>query len=161
MRRPTLSVLLAMSLFLGTFAVPARAADEWIVRESGRSVPETVERLTAAIERSGGQVAAVIDHAAAAERAGLELAPTTLVIFGNARIGTPAMEATPRLALDLPLRVLVWDDGGVTRIGYPSAATLARRYDLPLDDANLRRMEEALGSLASAALARGTEAGAR
>lgn len=161
MRRPTLSALLAMSLLYGGLLVPARAADEWVVRESVRSVAETVERLTAAIERSGGQVAAVVDHAAAAERAGLELAPTTLVIFGNARVGTPAMKLTPRLALDLPLRVLVWEEGGVTRLGYPNTATLARRYDLPLDDANLRRMEDALGSLASAALARGTEAGAR
>ena len=156
MRRSTLPLLLAMSFLFDGMLMPARAADDWMVRESARSVTETVERLTAAIERSGGQVAAVVDHAAGADRAGLALEPTTVVIFGNPRIGTPAIKATRRLALDLPLRVLIWEEEGVTQIGYPSTATLARRYDLPLNDANLRRMEEALGSLTAAALARGT-----
>jgi uncharacterized protein (DUF302 family) len=73
---------------------------------------------------------AVIDHGGEAEAAGLELRDTKVVIFGSPLAGTPVMQAEPLAALDLPLKVLVWDDGGETKVTYAPPAELAARYGL-------------------------------
>jgi uncharacterized protein (DUF302 family) len=75
-------------------------------------------------------VFAVIDQSAEARQAGLSLRDTTLVIFGNPSAGTPVMDAAPLAALDLPLKVLIWDDTGQTKVSYWSPAVLAARYRL-------------------------------
>lgn len=99
---------------------------------SQRSVPETVAALTSAIEKAGAKVFSVIDQAAEAEAAGLELRPTTLIIFGNPRAGTPVMDAAPLSALDLPLKLLVWQAaGGQTWIACQSGEWLMDRYGIP------------------------------
>jgi uncharacterized protein (DUF302 family) len=72
----------------------------------------------------------VIDHSGEARAAGLELRDTKVVIFGNPAAGTPVMAAAPLAALDLPLKVLVWDDGGQTRLSYTGPDELAARYGL-------------------------------
>jgi uncharacterized protein (DUF302 family) len=80
-------------------------------RRSTRNVPETIAAIRAAAQSKGAIVATVIDHSAGAHAAGLKMPPTRVVIFGNPKIGTPVMLEHPELALDLPLRVLVRDDG--------------------------------------------------
>jgi len=75
----------------------------------------------------------VIDQAAAAREAGQELRDTTLVIFGSPAAGTPVMAAAPLAALDLPLKVLIWDDAGQTKVTYYSPDELAARYQLGAD----------------------------
>ncbi|HEY6279345.1 MAG TPA: DUF302 domain-containing protein [Streptosporangiaceae bacterium] len=97
---------------------------------SPRPVPETVERLTGMIAAHGMTLFAVIDQRAAAATAGLDLRATTLVMFGSPAAGTPVMAAAPLAALDLPLKVLVWDDGGQTQVSYVDPATLADRHYL-------------------------------
>jgi uncharacterized protein (DUF302 family) len=89
------------------------------------TVNAAVTRFTEILEARRVTVFAVIDQAAAAHRAGLELRPTTLVVFGNPAAGTPVMDATPLAALDLPLKVLIWDDGGLTRVTYRDPVALA------------------------------------
>jgi uncharacterized protein (DUF302 family) len=101
-----------------------------VTKESPWSVDETVARLTRLIESEGLKVFGVIDHGGAAREHGLELRDTKVVIFGNPVAGTPLMEAAPLAALDLPLKVLVWDDGGQTRLDYLSPQALAARYGL-------------------------------
>ena len=91
---------------------------------------DTVSRLTEMAEARGLGVFAVIDHSGEAERAGLELRDTKLVIFGNPQAGTPVMAASPLAALDLPLRALVWADGTQTKLSYLAPAALAARYGL-------------------------------
>jgi len=98
---------------------------------SPRSVADTVARLTDLIAGKGMRLFTVIDQAAEARQAGLELRETTLVIFGSPAAGTPVMAAAPLSALDLPLKVVVWDDAGQTKITYDSPAWLAARYALP------------------------------
>jgi uncharacterized protein (DUF302 family) len=78
----------------------------------------------------GLKLFAVIDHSGEAARAGLELRETKLVIFGSPEAGTPVMAAQPLAALDLPLRALVWDDGGQTQVSYTSPSALAARHGL-------------------------------
>ncbi|MFJ1252457.1 DUF302 domain-containing protein [Cupriavidus sp. CuC1] len=96
----------------------------------------TVERLLAAFKEKGMTIFARIDHAEAARNAGLAMPPTQVLIFGNPRGGTPLMLAAPSVALDLPLRVLVRDDGqGSTWVSFHNAAELERAHPLPAGSA--------------------------
>jgi uncharacterized protein (DUF302 family) len=101
-----------------------------VTKVSPRPVAATVDRLTALIGSKGMKVFAVIDQRAEAEQAGLELRDTVLVIFGSPAAGTPVMDAAPLAALDLPLKVLIWDDGGQPKVTYTAPQTLAARYGL-------------------------------
>jgi len=100
---------------------------------SPRSVTETVSRLTGILDAKGLKVFAVIDQAAEARQVGLQLRETTLVLFGNPAAGTPVMVTAPLSALDLPLKVLIWDDAGQTKVTYYGPAALAARYGLNAD----------------------------
>jgi uncharacterized protein (DUF302 family) len=114
------------------------------------SVKETVERLEALLQEKGVKLFAVVDHSGEAEACGLELRDTKLVIFGSPIAGTPVMEAAPLAALDLPLKILVWDDQGVTTVSYVTPAGVASRYGLPQELANrLTAVEVLAGALAS------------
>ena len=105
--------------------------DDLIVTRSAFAVDETVDRLAAALTSAGNTVFARIDHAANAAAAGLEMRPTQVLIFGNGKAGTPLMLSSPTLALDLPLKFLVWeDDAGATQLAYTPLAVLARRHGL-------------------------------
>lgn len=95
------------------------------------AVNAAVARFTEILEARRVTVFAVIDQAAAAHRAGLELRPTTLVVFGNPAAGTPVMDAVPLTALDLPLKVLIWDDAGQTRVSYRDPVALAVALGAP------------------------------
>jgi uncharacterized protein (DUF302 family) len=99
-------------------------------KTSPRSVAETVSRLTGILAAKGMKVFAVIDQSAEASQVGQQLRETTLVIFGSPAAGTPVMAAAPLAALDLPLKVLIWDDGGQTNVTYYSPAAIAERYGL-------------------------------
>lgn len=100
-------------------------------RNSHWPVAITVERLLDAIGERGMTVFATIDQRAAAEAAGLQLRDTVLVIFGSPVAGTPVMDAVPLAALDLPLKLLIWDDAGQSRVSYLRPDALAARYGLP------------------------------
>jgi uncharacterized protein (DUF302 family) len=118
---------------------------------SAHSVPDTVARFTAILDGKGVKTFAVIDQRAEAEKAGLELRETVLVIFGSPRAGTPVMAAVPLSALDLPLKVLIWDDEGQTKVSYTPPAELARRYELSDDlAANLAAIDALTTALVSA-----------
>jgi uncharacterized protein (DUF302 family) len=102
-----------------------------VTKSSPRSVEETVARLEALAEAKGLKVFAVLDHSGEAAANGLELRDTKVVVFWSPAAGTPVMQAVPAVALDLPLKILVWDDAGETKVGYTAPAELAARYDLP------------------------------
>ena len=101
-----------------------------VTKLSPRSVAETTTRLTGILGARGVKLFTVIDQAAEAHQVGLQLRDTTLVIFGNPQAGTPVMAASPMSALDLPLKVVIWDDGGQTKVCYYSPAELAARHGL-------------------------------
>ena len=98
------------------------------------SLEETVERLQAAFREKGMQVFAVIDHSGEAEKVGLKMLPTKVVIFGSPKGGTPLMVAAPSLAIDLPLKALVAEgaDGQVT-VTYNAPEYLQRRHGVPAE----------------------------
>ena len=102
-------------------------------KPSPRSVAETVSRLVEMVGARGMKVFAVIDQAAEARSVGQSLRETILVVFGSPAAGTPVMVASPLSALDLPLKVLVWDDAGQTTVTYYSPGSLAERHHLSAD----------------------------
>jgi uncharacterized protein (DUF302 family) len=106
-----------------------------VTKLSPRSVADTVSRLIDMIAARGMKLFAVIDQSAEARQAGLELRDTTLVIFGSPAAGTPVMVASPLAALDLPLKVVVWDDAGQTKVSYDAPAALAARHRLSAEQA--------------------------
>ena len=90
---------------------------------------ETMDRLAAAVAGHGMTIVARIDHAAAAAKVGMELRPTEVLIFGNARAGTPLMQSAPTIGIDLPLKALVWqDEKGKTWLAYNDPKWLAKRH---------------------------------
>jgi uncharacterized protein (DUF302 family) len=102
--------------------------DSLIVKISPWSVTDTLTRLLGILDARGLKTFAVIDHSGGARDVGLALPDTKVVMFGNAQAGTPVMEAAPLAALDLPLKILLWDDGERTQVCYTNPAALARRY---------------------------------
>lgn len=110
--------------------VGERASEGYVTKASLQSVDDAVSRLTEMITAKGMRVFAVIDQAAEARRIGLELRDTVLVLFGSPAAGTPVMASSPLVALDLPLKVVVWADGDSTKISYLAPAALAARHQL-------------------------------
>jgi uncharacterized protein (DUF302 family) len=101
-----------------------------ISKSSPESVASTVDRFLELVEARGMTLFTVIDHSGEAARNGLDLRDTKLVIFGSPTAGTPVMQAAPLSALDLPLKVLIWDDDGQTKISYVDPDSLAKRHHL-------------------------------
>ncbi|WP_152428379.1 DUF302 domain-containing protein [Methyloferula stellata] len=105
------------------------AADGLTTVASSFAPKETMDRLEAEIAAKGLTLFARIDHSAGAAEVGLTLRPTVLFIFGNAKGGTPLMQAAQTAGIDLPLKVLVWqDDKGVTQVSYNDPAWIAKRH---------------------------------
>ncbi len=104
-----------------------------VTKASPRSFADTVARLKELLAEKNVKLFSVIDQRAEARGADLDLRDTTLVIFGNPAAGTPVMDAAPLSALDLPLKVLIWDDAGQTKVSYYAPATLAARHHLSAD----------------------------
>jgi uncharacterized protein (DUF302 family) len=115
--------------------------------ESRFGPKETMDRLETEIRAKGMTVFARIDHAAGAAEVGLELAPTELIIFGNARGGTPLMQAVQTVGIDLPLKVLVWQDAtNKTWLSYNEPGWIAQRHNI----ANAERVVNSMGTALSA-----------
>src|SRR6202789_1774009 len=101
---------------------------------SKNSVDATVDKLKGTLQAKGITLFAFVDHSGEAEKAGLQMRPTKLLIFGNPKGGTPVMIASPSIAIDLPLKVLVWEDAaGKTWLSYNSPDYLKKRHGVPDD----------------------------
>jgi uncharacterized protein (DUF302 family) len=96
------------------------------------SVPETVKRLESTLQSKNLTIFARVDHSGEAQKVGLSMRPTQLIIFGSPKAGTPLMIASPTLAIDLPLKALAWEDGeGKVWLSYNSSDYLKRRHEIP------------------------------
>jgi uncharacterized protein (DUF302 family) len=114
------------------------------------SVPETLERIEAILKEKGITVFALVDHSGEAEKSGLKMRPTQLLIFGSPKGGTPLMVAAPRLAIDLPLKALAWqDEQGQVWLSYNSAEYLQQRHGFPTE---LMRNIAGIGALIQTAV---------
>jgi uncharacterized protein (DUF302 family) len=114
---------------MGTNSIPG-----FVSKASQHSVPETIQRLSALLKSKGVAIFALVDHSGEAEKAGLKMRPTQLLVFGNPKGGTPLMVAAPSAAIDLPLKALVWEDAdGKVWLSYNSPDYLQQRHGFPVD----------------------------
>lgn len=144
----------AFVITIGVLAGGAHAQDSLIVKESPHSVGDTIDRLSAAAEEKGLNIFSRIDHAGGAEKAGLDLRPTQLLVIGNPNVGTPLMQTDQRLALSLPLRIASWrDENGSVWVGYWSPEVLAVQYGVSGQKERLQKMAGVLDALTDTAIA--------
>jgi uncharacterized protein (DUF302 family) len=118
-----------------------------MTKESRYSYSETLERLSTAITAGGNTIFTTIDQAAAAETVGLSLRPTTLVVFGNPKGGTPLMDAFPLVSLELPLKLLVWEERDGVKVAYVTMSEIAMRYGVTGMDERIAAMDRAVDTL--------------
>ena len=113
----------------------AASTDNGILsKRSNHSVAETLDRLNHSLQAKGVTIFAIVDHAGEAEKAGLQMPPTKLVLFGSPQAGTPLMLAAPSVAIDLPLKILISEDSqGKVWVSYNSPQYLKQRHGLPQD----------------------------
>lgn len=137
-------------------ALSASAVEGLITKPSAYPAATTLDRLEAAVKERGFIIFARLDHAAAAEAVGLRMPPSTVVVFGNPRLGTPTFIQHPTLAIDLPLKALVWEDAhGKVWLSYNSAQylmTIYGRHGAPTNPEATTRLESALAAATDAAV---------
>jgi len=111
----------------------APTSDKGIInKSSNHSVDQTVEKLKGILQAKGVTLFALVDHSGEAEKAGMKMRPTKLLIFGSPKAGTPVMLAAPSIAIDLPLKILIWEDGqGKVWVSYNNPAYLQERHSVP------------------------------
>jgi uncharacterized protein (DUF302 family) len=121
-----------------------------VSKPSHHSVDQTVQKLQQILLANGVKLFALVDHSGEAETAGMHLRPTKLLIFGNPKAGTPLMVAAPGIAIDLPLKILVWEDSnGQVWVSYNSPAYLQARHGVPAELMRNIAVVEALAAQAA------------
>jgi uncharacterized protein (DUF302 family) len=153
---PTVTVrakLFALIVVICLQGVNAMAVEGLKTLRSNYDPKDTMDRLEAAVKAKGLTVFAHVDHAAGAAAVGLPLRPTDLLVFGNARGGTPLMQSAQTIAIDLPLKILVWQDAtGATWLSYNDPSWLAKRHGLNADvEATVSALTTAVHAVAKAA----------
>jgi uncharacterized protein (DUF302 family) len=145
--------LFALIVVICLQGVHAMAVEGLVTLRSNYGPKDTMDRLEAEVKAKGLTVFAQVDHAAGAAAVGLPLLPTDLLIFGNARGGTPLMQSAQTIGLDLPLKILVWQDAtGATWLSYNDPSWLATRHGLSADvEAAVNALTTAIHALAKAA----------
>ena len=148
MKRISISAL-TIILFL---ACQVKGQDGFHKLKSSHSVEATVAKLTSALTNKGMTIFSTIDHQQGAIKAGLDLRPTRLVIFGNPKVGTKLIQCDQRIGLALPLKMLVWqDDSGATWLGYWEPSILKNTYNLDSCNETLEKVKNAMANFAKAA----------
>lgn len=146
------SLMLATTVCIAAMSQAALA--EMISKQSPHTVSVTIDRLQSAVEKAGATVFARVDHAKGAASIDTELRPTEMLMFGNPQLGTPAMLDAQTAGLDLPLRVLAYEDAtGQVKVVYHTPDTLAVDHGLPADAEYLKKMTGAVDKLTNAAIA--------
>ena len=129
------------------------AQADLVRKKSPHAVGETIDRLEAVVKEKGLTVFARIDHAAGAKKVDMALRPTELIVFGSAKVGTPLMQANQTMGLDLPLKVLAWQDaGGQVWLAYEAPADMAAARGLPKDNPVIKNITGALDNFTNAAV---------
>ena len=124
--------MFVVSILLASEALAVQKEEGIVKIQSHHSVDETVDKLKAILQSKGVTLFALVDHSGEAEKVGMKMPPTKLLIFGNPKGGTPLMLASPSAAIDLPLKILVAGDSqGKVWISYNSAEYLKERHGLP------------------------------
>ncbi len=144
----------AGSLFLTAllFSAPLYAGSDFITKKSSNSVAVSMDRLENALKLKGVGIVARVDHAAAAQKADLKLRPTQVLIFGNPKLGTPLMHSNQQIGLDLPLKVLAWEDAkGQAWLTYEKPDEMGERHGVKEPAEILKKMAGVLDAVTTEA----------
>lgn len=149
------TLLTTVLILTGTASL--RAAEGLITLSSAHPVDVTIEKFESQVQERGFMVFARLDHSAAAESVELKMPRATVIVFGNPRLGTPAFIQTPTLAIDLPLKVLVWENAdGEVFLSYNSAeyvyGTIFARHGARYTPEAVAKLESALSAMANEAV---------
>jgi uncharacterized protein (DUF302 family) len=143
---------IAVAALLLSLSATSALSEQLVTLESKFGVKETLDRLAAELDKRGIKVAARVDHAAGAKAVGMELPPTEVMMFGNPKLGTPLMQSAPSIGIDLPMKVLAWQDkAGKVWIGYTAPELLKARHGIADRDDVFKAMAAALDGLAKSA----------
>jgi len=145
------------AILLGGASLPTFAVEGLITTPSAHSVDATMDRFESAVKKRGFMVFARLDHAAGAESVGLKMPRSTVIVFGNPRVGTPVFIKTPTVAIDLPLKAMVWEDAnGKVFLSYNSAeyifGTIYVQHGAPHDKTGATKVKGALKASADEAI---------
>jgi uncharacterized protein (DUF302 family) len=144
---------IALSLFALALSQGAFGADGLTTKASAQSVATTVDRIESVAKEKGMTIFARIDHAAGAEKIGMKMPPSQVLIFGNPKGGTPLMLASPGTALDLPLRVAVWEDAqGKVWVSYNTVSYIKERHAISGKDELVKTLDGVLDGITNKAL---------
>ena len=150
MRMIIVTSVLLLTVLLGASSVAAQ--DGMIKLQSPHDVATTLDKLTSVLESKGMSVFGRVNHASNAENAGMSLRPTEVLIFGNPKIGTPLMLCSQSVAIDLPQKMLAWEDEmGATWLGWNDPTHLKSRHAIEGCDEVLEKVTAALNNFAKAA----------
>lgn len=145
-----LALLVTVCIFTCTIV---QAGEGMITKTSNHNVQETMNKLEQIVKNKGFNVVARVNHAAAAAKSGATLRPTELLIFGNPKLGTLLMQSDQSIGIDLPLKVLIWEDGkGVVTLGYNDPAWLKKRHGIADRNKAFAKMTGALDKFSDAAI---------
>jgi uncharacterized protein (DUF302 family) len=145
------------SIVLATLlsASPLYAGDNFITKKSSNNIQVSMDRLENALKQRGVAIVARVDHAGAAQKADMKLRPTQVLIFGNPKLGTPLMHTSQQIGLDLPLKVLAWeDDKGQTWLTYENPGMMAGRHGVKEPADILKKMAGVLDAVTTEATAK-------
>ena len=146
-----LSALVAAVVMISSLAWAGD--DRLVAKKSPHSVAATLDRLFEVLKTRGIGIAARVDHAGAAQKVGQTLKPTQLLIFGNPKLGTPLMQSNPRIGLELPMKVLAWeDDGGQVWLAYVKPEVLKSEYSVNGHDDIFKELAQVLDKLTDEAI---------
>ncbi len=149
--------LLAIAFLLAAGMPPASAVEGLVTKASPHPVDATIDKFEAAAKKRGFIVFTRLDHSAAADAAGLKMPRSTVIVWGNPRLGTPVFIKTPTVAIDLPLKAMVWEDAaGKVFLSYNTADylnnTLYVRHGAAFQKEGTAKLEEMIGGIADEAL---------
>lgn len=146
--------LLMLAVVLFAWPLAATAVDGLVVQKSPYSVSESLDRMTALLDKKGIKVMARVPHSQAAAGVGITMQPTELLIFGNPKLGSPLMQSQPTTAIDLPMKLVAWQDAeGQVWIAYNDPAWIAKRHGITDRDAVIAKMSGALKGLSAKVVA--------
>ncbi len=146
------NIIILFTFFFIT-CVSAQAAEGLITKTSSHSVKETMDKFENIVKDKGFNIAARVNHAAAAIQSGLTLRPTEVLIFGNPKLGTLLMQSNQTIGIDLPLKVLVWEDeNGTVTLAYNDPAWLAERHGITDRAKVFAKMAGAMDTFSNAAI---------
>jgi len=143
-----------LTIFAAIMCAPALANPQGLVTKASKhSVAEAVDKLDTVLSGAGMTIFARIDHAAAAEKAGLKMPPAVVIVFGNPKGGTPMMRGAPTIAIDLPMKILVWEDAsGKAWVSYNTGRYVADRHELKGMDKQIQGLDGALAKLTASVI---------